>query len=258
MKTKIISLTVMYSLLHFLQAQPIHMAMKAETFKIPGKEGYNASGLTWNPKMKMYYTAFAGNSKYPLYAIRENGEAASGAIPLGFDSRGLWYNTKEKCLQGNAYYDKGLYKMTIAATGFPVSGEQVYSGQHQPSENSIGAFAEKKKEIWYYKSGFLYKYKIKDGAFSGSKKLETGTYEISLNNNAMVYTGLKNREIGLYDYKNNRVLLFSAKSGKLTELWAIPDSTLDYPDSYNISYCNGRFWIFHKSGREWRGFTLKK
>jgi len=68
-----------------------------------------------------------------------------------------------------------------------------------------------------------YCYKTHHARHRNPIHLDIEDFENELNSMGMVFTGSKNREIGLYDRGQHRILLFSSHSGKCTRILKILD-----------------------------------
>ncbi|MBM3920223.1 MAG: hypothetical protein FJ347_03255 [Sphingomonadales bacterium] len=70
----------------------------------------------------------------------------------------------------------------------------------------------------------------------------------------MVFTGSKNREIGLYDRGQQRILLYSSHSGKCTRILKILDENGPKPLCGDFAYANGIYWLHNRETGNWHGY----
>jgi len=221
--------------------------------KMEQAEGSNGAGVAWNPERQLYHAAFAGNASYPLEVFDAQGQNIYQR-ETGFDVRGLWFNPKENALEGNAYEDAGYFRIQLNFTGLPSGSAFTFlDGRHQPDDHAVGAFNPKKKEVLFYHDGEIVRYKAKNGKQSKAIRLDHSDAS-SLNTTALVYTGQKGYEYGLFDYSTGTLHLFN-KKGAFVNNAILP---ADSPDNsvFNLSYANQRLWLFDKTEREWIGYRV--
>jgi hypothetical protein len=84
--------------------------------------------------------------------------------------------------------------------------------------------------------------------------LNIDDFENELNSMGLIYTGIKNREIGIYDRGQHRILLYSAKTGRCRNILQIMDETGPKPISGDISYANGYYWLYDRETGIWHGY----
>lgn len=218
----------------------------------------NGASVVWHPVQKMYYTVRAGNKTFPIDFFTEKGQKVSdGNAEAMFDVRGMWYDKKKKMIAVNGYNDFGWALYVLNDGGKPISSTSLISGMNQPEANSVGC--SNGKGSVYFLSGYTVKeYKLKKGKLLPIKDVVTlsgakGNNAAEFYNEALVYTGIKNQEFGLYNQKMNQVHLFSKKSGQLTKILELPKG-FEKPTSFNFAYTNGIYFIYDKSSGEWKGF----
>lgn len=227
------------------------------TLKFKSIKGTNASVVAYNPQKQLYYTAIAGNQSFPIETFNQNGEFLHTAT-LGFDLRGLWWNTKENTLQSNAYADLGLNALETN-NGGTVSGKftwlTIKSGQ--PDDNSVGAYNSKENQILYYNSGKLYKVDASNYAPLGEVELKMPVSLDDINQTTVIYTGIKHKEAGVLNYKDKKVYLFNINSGKLTATINLPANAVTF-QMFRFSYANGYVWLYDVDVRMWTGYKIVK
>lgn len=230
-------------------------AVKQITLAMQGDYGTNGCAVTYNTQQQIYYACFAGNTSYPLETFNLSGDHLSETT-TGYDARGLWYSPKRKRLEGNSYDGTGLYFKNLDSKGLP-TGEPILTKSSivMPMSQSIGAYDEKKDRVVCYDGGKIYFYKAKNFKSKGTLTLNSSSGFSFFTQYASIWTGIKGYEIGLFDFYNNKLYLFNAKSGNIAASVSIP---LDYEHQgfFNISYCNNTFWTFDIDSREWTGWKI--
>lgn len=223
--------------------------------------GSNGMSVAYNPKTKLYYAVIGGNTSFPLEVFDEKGNRIAGS-KAGVDVRGLWWNAKTKQLEANAYQSSPS-KVSVAGiklnddnqpTGDIVS---ITNDEIQPNINSSGAFNYKTNEIVFYNEGKLYKVKRNNFENAGSVKLSLPVDKDYINTTTVIYTGVKKKDVGVLDFKNNKVYLFNSKTGEHTQSISLPSSVRS-PESFRFSYANGYIWFYNKGTRAWTGYKIIK
>lgn len=211
----------------------------------------------------------AGNVLFPLAVFDMKGNRLSAdTISCGADTRGLWYDEKENRICGNAYSDKGWFYYKLNENGIPYAAEIIYSGQNQPTEQSVGAFDFKQKKILFMDGSIIYAYdpvtaevstetiqihwgRSKTNGAAGEEP--SGETNEGYNYTTIVYTGLPGAEIGVLNYEKKQVELYDIKNGFLTKTLKLPDTIVTY-DSFNFAFTNGIYWFFDQDTRKWTGY----
>ena len=199
----------------------------------------------------------AGNAEYPLETFDESGKNIYQAMAYS-DMRGMWWNPKAKALEGNCYNDGGIVSIGLTANGHAGTGNKVlFPGSgHQPHEHAVGTIDSKGKEILYYDDGTVIGYNRKDGQSSGTYLfLSLPVNKEQLNWTTMIYTGVKNMEIGLLDIDKGKVYLFSRKDGSHNGTVNLPRSVTLY-EGFNFSYANNYVFLFDQDARQWTGYRI--
>jgi len=162
--------------------------------------GNNGANVAYNPEKKLYYAVYAGNAEYPLETFDARGTSLS-QTEAGNDMRGLWYNSKTGTLEGNCYADGGIVKLYIDDLGY-ATGEAsaIFKGDnHQPDDQAVGVY-DGKKEILFYSSGLVSGYSRKNGKLTKTLVFPMLPVDVNdMNWSTMIYTGVKDMEIGLLD-----------------------------------------------------------
>ena len=267
MKRIILSALVFLTGTTLLQAQLKSAPKKVLELKMPKTAGDDMPGtrgasVVWHPVQKKYYAVMAGNAEYPLAVFDVAGKRLSGDdLKAMNDSRGLWYNPDAKEIQGNGYAETGWYKYILDYKGIPESSSITIEGSHQPTEQCVGTFNPVRKEVMFLKENIVSLYSP-NGVLSpeyieinlGKKKAEDdpGISE-EYNNTTVIYTGMKNAELGFLNVEKKQVELYDLVSGFLMQKIKLPeDVPAEY--SFNFSYANGIYWLFDIKARTWYGY----
>ncbi|MEO5892421.1 MAG: hypothetical protein ABIQ31_19385 [Ferruginibacter sp.] len=244
-------------------AQETRELEKVIELKMPGGNGRNGACVAYHPLQKKYYAGFAGNALYPMAVFDTMGKRISkDDLHVGFDLRGIWYNTMTGTLQANGYQDFGWTDLTLNKMGIPIANKIFLKETSQPTEQSVGCWDDKNGLIY-----FLSDNKIVACYLNGSQKNEvklivsedSATEENDAylpekyNSTALIFTGIANAEWGLLDVENKQVVLFDSAGGKAGQIWNI-DSENEFPSSFGFSYANGIVFIFNKEDRVWTGY----
>jgi hypothetical protein len=225
--------------------------------KINGEGGKNGASVAYNPEAKLYYAVIAGNAQYPLETFAGNGYRVNEAEAYS-DMRGLWWNSKAGTLEGNCYGEGGIVSIGLTGQGYAGTGNmEIFSGGGcQPTEQSVGTFDPKKKEILYYTEGSVVGYSRKDGTMTSTFiLLYLPADEIDINWTTLIFTGVKGMEFGLLDYYSKKVYLFSRKDGYHSGTVNLPADAMTY-ETFNVSYANGYVFLFDQDLRKWTGYKI--
>lgn len=226
---------------------------------MPGDLGSNGASVVYHPIQKKYYAAFAGNADYPLAVFDLKGKLLNDTA-VGFDARGMWYNSKTKTIQANGYNDFGWTNFKLNKKGFPTGNDVFISGLNQPNEQSVGLFNDNLQAVYFLKDMSLVQYDTKGTEGKTIQLYPKIVAEDSMTdelpeyyNLTPIYTGLLKGEIGLLNNTDQTIELYNIATGKPTSKWQLPT---DIPDNsiFNIAYANGIVWLFDKSRRTWLGY----
>ena len=241
-------------------------AEKVMEMKIP-EGGANGAAVTYHPKEKLYYAAQAGNMNFPLVIFNEDGDVVSGDEQATLiDVRGLWYNPKTKQLEGNGYKDFGWFTYDLDKKGIPEKINIKKEGSNQPDDNSAGVLNTDGNEVLFldglnvvcYSTDGTDKRKsiqIHFGAMNANDATTVSQtdFEQTYNTRSLIYTGIKNAEIGLLNIAKKQVELYDSKSGYMSQIIKLPID-FEIETYFNFSYSNGIYWVFDKQKRKWNGF----
>lgn len=240
-------------------AAQVRQLKKVMELTMPGDLGSNGASVVYHPLQKKYYAAFAGNADYPLAAFDLKGKLFAEAT-VGFDARGMWYNSKTKTIQANGYNDFGWTNFSINKIGKPTGNEVFIAGLNQPNEQSVGIFNDKLQAVYFLKDMSLVQYDVKGNEVKTIQLYPKIVAEDSITdelpdyyNRTPVYTGLLKGEVGLLNNDAQTIELFNIATGKPSSTWQLP---ADIPNNavFNIAYANGILWLFDKDKRTWLGY----
>lgn len=231
--------------------------------------GANGANIAWNPVLKRYYAAQAGNEVFPLEVFDMHGNrVSSSTLETMFDVRGFWYNPNTKTMQVNGYNDFGWAEYKLDNNGMPVAARKLSVAASQPDAQSAGAYDSKDNMLLFFdfSSISLEGHSMKTGATEKNIPLYLGIknkndYDETVQNNiksyynenAIVYTGIQHAEVGLLNYADKQIELYNIETGLMTKVLKLPEDA-PVQASLNFSYCNGIFWLFDKTSRVWYGY----
>jgi hypothetical protein len=259
-----------------LQAQLTQTLKKVVELKMPkaaddDMPGTRGASVVWHPVQKKYYAVMAGNAAYPLAVFDATGKRISNDdLTAMNDSRGLWYNPAKKEINGNGFGKTGWFKYVLDKKGIPTESPITLEGLNQPDEQCVGAFHPVRKEVLFLHDGAVSLYALADGSTSGSVKInwgkkkeskaseggsedETGGTPSAYNTTTVIYTGIKNAELGFLNTEKNTIELYDFVSGFLTKELPLPGNAVT-ESSFNFAYTNGIYWLFNMQTRTWTGY----
>jgi hypothetical protein len=252
---KIFSLLLVFCVQSAL-GQVIDRPKPSLILQISQEEGTNGSGVAYNPIKQLYYTIIAGNTDYPLEVFDGNGNSTF-QTSAGVDMRGIWWNAKTNSLEGNSYGEGSIVSYVMNESSFPDGGAQTVTTARdfQPLEQAVGVYDAKKKAVVYYSDGYVYWYSRSKGTLAKKLKLDIGANKEDFNNYSIIYTGVKNMELGLLDYNNKVVYLFSAKSGKSTASIILPSNAVTF-NAFRFAYANKQVFLYDIDARSWTAYKI--
>lgn len=169
--------------------------------------GTNASGIVYHPVRKMYYTAMAGNSSYPLVTFDSRGKWLATSLTYA-DLRGIWYNTATSRLECNMYPLKGLAYYETDPRGTPVKLIPFSSDSLLVYDiDACPVYDSKNNQLLFLDYDFLLRYNASDGKYIEEMQLDT-EYAVEfdfINTTSPVYTGRNQEEVALLDAQRMQV-----------------------------------------------------
>lgn len=230
---------------------------------MPGTRG---ACVVWHPLQKKYYAAMAGNAEFPLAVFDITGKRISDeSLTAMKDTRGLWYNPATKEISGNGYDETGWFKYVLNKKGIPDSASTILEGLHQPDVQSVGSYSPVRKQVLFLAGNKVVLYSISGdladeyvqinwGRKKADGKSEEETEEApSAYNTSVIYTGIKNAELGFLNTETKQIELYDFLSGFLTQKIKLPDDA-PVESLFNFAYANGIYWLFNIKARTWYGY----
>jgi len=223
--------------------------------KIQQTAGHNATSVVYNPDKKMYYAVFGGNESFPLEVFDEEGKTLR-KTSVGFDARGLWWNSSTKQIEGNSFANHGIMAVQLTDKGFPNGVKTVINNNDQPEDQSCGAFDQEKNEIIYLYKDTIYRYNRSSGKYIDKYGLSGISVKFNcINKTTVIYTGILAKEIGLLDHENKKIYLFDKSSGNLTTSFDLPSNAPTF-EIYRFAFANDHIWLYNKNKRAWYGYVI--
>lgn len=243
---------------------------KVLTLKPTSYESGNGASVVWHPAMKLYYAARAGNPDFPLDVFNPTGmKVLQPELKTQFDVRGMWYNTKTKKIGINGYDKSGWANCDVDQAGVPKSVTSIAKGMWQPDANSVGCYDAAKGTVCFISGTEILRYNATTAArinetkplnlYKGinllyDEELDDDEYELpEYYNPSLIYTGIPDKEFGLLNIDENRIDLFSAKTGYCTTVLNLPAGTRS-ESLFNFAYTNGTYFIYSKTDGVWYGY----
>jgi hypothetical protein len=233
------------------------------------KPGTRGASVVWHPGQKKYYAAMAGNEAFPVAAFDATGKRLSGQNDeTMIDVRGLWYNPVSKRIEGNAYGENGWFFYKLSSLGMIESHEVLFEGQNQPNEQSVGAYDPADKKVMFLEGSQVYYYDISNATAGGdalilhwgrvakdgeSEDEEPTEPSETHNSSTIVFSGIKDAEIGALNIDIKQIELYNKKDGFMTQILKLPD-TATTESMFNFAFANGIYWLFDMDTRIWTGY----
>jgi hypothetical protein len=255
-----------------LLAQTPQALKKVMELKMPktaedDMSGTRGAAVVWHPVQKKLYASFAGNAEYPMAVFDVKGKCLSSEdLTTMADTRGLWYDPATKLLCGNAYSDWGWFAFDLDKTGIPSEAKVEKEGMNQPDAHAVGTYNTASKQVLFLSLSQVYMYnndaELVDSITIhwGRKKADGAEEDEDLyrqhedyNSSSLAYTGIKGQELGLLNITNKQVELYDIKTGFLTKVLALPETSAVEP-LFNFAYANGIYWLFNIEMRKWVGY----
>lgn len=273
MKNLFILFTAILLLNTLVIAQPTSTLKKVLELKMPktaedDMPGTRGACVVWHPLLKKYYAAMAGNADYPLAIFNATGKRlSSDDLTAKIDLRGLWYNPKKKLILGNGHGDNGWFHYVLDPKGKVLDVVVDIEEMAQPNEQSVGTYHPIRNEVMFLKGNQVSLYS-NVGSTNNEVDLRIGLtkaddigedFEQSdetpedYNSTTVIYTGIKNAELGILNKTDKQIELYSFDNGFLTKKLKLPDDAPAEP-SFNFAYTNGIYWLFNMETRTWIGY----
>lgn len=236
-----------------MMAQPVEQIKPAKQLISGQTRGGMGVSVVWSPGLKTYYAAISGTGEKWLIVYNQEGKAIKKPYLLPFDPGSLWLDGSGRSLKSYASGMEGLYEIHLRE-GIPAYYENVFYALHNPVAIGNGVWVKQRSELWYYHDKTIYRYKTRHAHHRAPLNLNIVDFENELNGMGLIYTGIRNNEIGLYDRGQHRILLYSVKSGKCNRILQILDPSGPRPLSGDIAYANGYYWLYNQETGIWHGY----
>lgn len=241
------------------------------TLQMSNDMGTRSSSVVWHPTQKKYYVAKCGNASFSMRVFDVNGGRLSPLdLKVGEDVRGVWYNSNTKKIEFNAYGNAGYGEFTLDNKGLTNEAFVVTSGTFQPNTNAVGVYDAKNNQVHFLNAHNIVTYdrttlkEVKtmrvyfdardeeDYLLNGIPKSFSETPS-HINYTSVIYTGIENAEFGFLNTKSNKIDLYNAKTGFLTQSLMLPDSA-PLNNSFSFSYANGIYFLYDAGNHKWIGY----
>lgn len=236
---------------------PFSQAVCDVMLQISSNDGTNGLAVTYNPDKKLYYSVFAGNGAYPLEVHNVNGESIL-QTEIGYDARGMWYNSKTKALEGITYNNQGGFVFTLNKDGMP-EGSKATDFSYGMDAQTVAVYAEKMKMVLFTEQGVVSFFKL--GKMGVKKKVTLAIPNgVALNENAPMYTGIKGFELAYLDQNSMMVHYFDVKKGSYSGSTMLSmgkcTEVTEWPWGFRVSFCNNRVFVYDAQNRIWTGYKV--
>jgi hypothetical protein len=269
----VIALTLFSSTALLSQNRTLKQVMELKMPKTvdDDKPGTRGAGVCWNPLTKKYYAAFCGNMAYPMAVFDVTGKRISeDDLTTMQDIRGIWYNTTANRIMANTYSDLGWIIYDLDPKGIPKDFKTKYEGMNQPTEQCVGSYDNKLKQVFFLKGSKVIRYSAGTTTANpvavdsvqihwGRKKIdgpgEDEDAEVSnedYNYTNVIATNIPGSEIAVLNTNLYQVELYNIKDGFLRQTLKLPETAKAEP-SFNFAYSNGIWWLFDMERRTWVG-----
>jgi hypothetical protein len=229
------------------------------SLQMPEGSGTRGAAVAWNPALKLYYAAYGGNATFPMAVFNAQGIRISNSdLETMVDLRSIWYNPITKNIEGNGYNDAGWVFFLLDRKGIPFEKNEIIEGQHQPNEQSQGAFDYTTNSVYFfdgYGSVVVYDRSTGDEAKSIELTYDGSVADFSDFGTGIIYTNKSGAELGLLNRTTMEVDFFNKNTGAFNYRVALPSDT-HIADFLSFSYANGFIWILDDNTRMWNGFKL--
>lgn len=227
----------------------------ALSLQMPDSAGFNGGGIAFCKKNKKYYAAFAGNKYFPMQAFNTKGNSVGSVLKARTDMRGLWYNPKAQQLEANGFGQEPIVKY-IFNDGLPDETEKIISDIKKPDAQCVASYDYDSDEILMFSEGSIYRFNHTSGELLGDYILKSMPEDYNLNENTLAYTGIKDGEIALLDYKGKKVYLFQKNTGEFKGTILLPENA-PTNRNFNFGFANQKVWLFDTDKRIWLGYQVK-
>lgn len=213
----------------------------------------NRCAVAYNPLSKVYYSADAGATSYPLETFSSAGSVDTSAT-ANVDLRGLWWNPATNVLEGTTIASSNIDSIGLnPANGYAKTGYTTSFMVSQSMGQSCGTYDADSNEIVYYSSGNIYRFSRATGSLKYTTPI-TGVSTANLNSEFIGYTGTAGTEYLVYDY-SAQALYYLNRAGQYVKQTLLP-SGAPSNGAFRASYCNKLFWLYNTGTSKWIAYNL--
>jgi hypothetical protein len=225
--------------------------------KIQGKDGTNGSSVAFDPILKRYYTATAGNSSYPLDVFDKSGRFIA-TNTCNADIRGLFYNPEFNTIEGNTYQDHNILSFSFENNGKLKKDNPKVELSKLEAANSNTCFnfdILNKFYIAFDKDNLsISRYNI-DGKKERNLRVRLPNNAENMNYTSVVYIDIKDGAYGFLDFVKKQVILINPKSGSPLATIQLPNDAKTN-NAFRFAYANGNIFLYDVDTRIWTGYKI--
>lgn len=217
----------------------------------------NHATLVWHPVNQRYYSLRIGGTNFPLETWLPTGGLSIAQTTCGIDSRGLWYNPTTGLIERNCWGALGWATLdTDASLNAMNTFTSLFTGQLQPTPQSVGAFDPVLNQVLFHSAGTIQVRDRANGAIIQNIVLTGSPATLgNTNSESVIWTGQVGYEIGLLDWATKRVLLFNRATGAFSGQSQLPAVALTH-SQFRFCYTNGKVWLFNPTLRKWNAYCI--
>jgi len=167
----------------------------------------------------------------------------------------MWYNTKTKTMEGNVW-GGSMTVDSLLEDGSFIGGTYMGFQSNMPNVQSAGILDYTDNEILFYDSDSIYAISRTDGSVLPTRSLNGLSNFSNIVAWSLIYTGIENNELGIYDKSTKQLHLFDKTTLSLTSSVDMPLDAPGTPANWGIAYANDIFWLYQTGINDWIGFTI--
>ena len=222
--------------------------------KLQSNLGQRASTIIFDPERQQYITFWVGNREFDAEVFDINGKPIyAGAAHV--DTRGIWLGKKGKRIETNAYLS-GVEAIALDDKGFPTGKHTIINHLHEPPTADAAATLDTdSRQLIYLVSPGAWVYTMRGKAKKPIRFKGLPVAWKAINQNQVLYTGWRGKELGLVDFVSKKVYLFDKQTGMFSASISLHPKIV-VPKHFGIGFANGLLWLFDEQKREWIGYNL--
>lgn len=226
--------------------------------KIQGQGGTNGSAVAFDPILKRYFTAMAGNTTYPLDVFDRSGRFIA-TNNCNADIRGLFYNPEFSTIECNTYQNHNIMSFFFENNGKlkTNSPKSVLSNLEATEPNACLNFdILNKKYIAFDKAKMsVSRFSYDDGKKERDLKVKLPNNGENINYTSVIYIDIQDGAYGFLDFIKKQVILIDPKTGSPLATIQLP-SNAKTNDAFRFAYANGEIFLFDVDKRIWTGYKI--